>query len=201
MEYNTDREGLSIPEYGRNVQKMIDIAISETDKEKRQLMVNGILRVMSQTAKEFGDPSESAAKFETHLAVMSKFQLGELQQDDVILFNANKTDLGEISYPKGDIKFGHYGRSVERLIKQAIATPEGDEKNALILVIGNLMKKFYVTFNRNNIDNESIALQLKTMSEGKLVIEDPESLSSVSHYVKRGKKKKGNYMKKKKKLR
>jgi hypothetical protein len=172
LEYNTERPKLQIPEYGRNVQKMVDFAITIADRDERNKVATAIIAVMGELKQHLRDAEDYKHKLWTHLFIISDFQLDvdspyPLPEREKL---AEKPD--RMPYPGGKIKFGHYGRTVETLIGIACDMEEGDERMALTKTIANMMKKFHLMFNSSTIDESVIMEHLSKLSQGKLKIED-----------------------------
>ncbi len=172
MEYNTARPKMLIPEYGRNVQKMVDYAVTITDREERNKVANAIINVMGELKQHLRDDEDYRHKLWTHLFIMSDFKLDvdspyPLPKKENINVKPDK-----MPYPQQKIKFGHYGKSIEKLIDVACQMPDGDEKIALIKVIANMMKKFHLMYHTNSIDESVIMLHLEKLSDGKLKLDD-----------------------------
>ncbi len=172
LEYNTERPKMLIPEYGRNVQKMVDFAITIADREERNKVATAIIAVMGELKQHLRDAEDYKHKLWTHLFIMSKFQLDvdspyPLPEPEKL---AEKPE--RMVYPKGTVKIGHYGKTVENLIDVACEMEEGEEKVALIKTIANLMKKFHLMFNSSSVENENIIAHLEKLSQGKLKIDD-----------------------------
>lgn len=168
MNYNTSRPKMIIPEYGRHIQKLIDHAISLEVKEKRNEMANAIIDVMGQLNPHLRDVEDFKHKLWDHLFIMSDFKLDvdspyPKPNAESFLEKPNKME-----YPDGKIRFKHYGKGVEDLIKVATEMEDGDKKDALLLSIANLMKKHYLSWSRNSVDDKQILSDLKRISRGKI---------------------------------
>ncbi len=169
MEYNTKRDHLTIPEYGRHVQKMINHAISITDKEERQKCVEAIIAFMGQMNPHLRDVKEFTHKLWDHLHIMSDFKL-EVEapypkpEAEKLL---EKPD--PMSYPGNKIKFSYYGNTIQSMIATAMEM-EGAEKEIMSGMIANQMKKSYILFNESSVDNNMIRLHLKQLSNGNLTL-------------------------------
>ena len=191
-DYNTRRPQMIIPEYGRNIQKMVAHAKTLKDKEERNKIANAIISVMGQLNPHLRDIADFKHKLWDHLFIISNFELDvdspyPIPDKETIFEKPEKMD-----YPTKKIKFKHYGKSVEDLINVAITFEEGDEKKALIETIVNLMKKSYLTFNRDSVDDDLIIADLKTLSNNQLNINDSFSLVSTNEVLAMSKKKRSN---------
>ena len=171
MEYNTKRDHLTIPEYGRHVQKMINHAISITDKKEQQKCVEAIIAFMGQMNPHLRDVKEFTHKLWDHLHIMSDFKLeveAPYQKPEVEKL-LEKPD--PMSYPGNKIKFSYYGNTIQNMIATAIKM-EGGEKEIISGMIANQMKKSYILFNESSVDNNMIRLHLKQLSDGNLTLAD-----------------------------
>lgn len=172
LEYNTERPKMHIPEYGRNVQKMVDHAVSLTSKEERNKVANAIIKVMGELNPQLRDVEEYKPKLWTHLFIMSDFKLDVDSPYPLPTREALEEKPGRVPYPQSEIKIGHYGKIVEQMIEKACAMPEGDERVALSKIIAGLMKRFHLTFNSTSVEDQVILNHLKMLSKGKLVLTD-----------------------------
>jgi len=171
MEYNTEREQLIIPEYGRHVQTMINHATALTDKAEQQKCVNAIIDFMGQMNPHLRDVKEFTHKLWDHLHIMSDFKL-EIEspyKKPAIEKLAERPE--KMTYPGNKIKFSYYGNTVQTMIESALKM-EGDQKEILTGMIANQMKKSYILFNESSVDNNMIRLHLKQMSNNQLVLAD-----------------------------
>ncbi len=171
-DYNTRRPKMVIPEYGRNIQKMIDHAMTVENKEERNKIANAIISVMGQLNPHLRDIADFKHKLWDHLFIISDFKLDVDSPYPLPDREAIAKKPEKLAYPENNIRFKHYGKTIENLIEQAILIEEKEEKNALIRIIANLMKKTYLTFNRDSVNDELILADLKTLSQGKLQLED-----------------------------
>lgn len=184
LEYNTVRPKMQIPEYGRNVQKMVDHAVSLTDKDERNKVAQAIIKVMGELKPELRDVEEYKPKLWTHLFIMSDFKLEvdspyPLPNREVLREKPNRVD-----YPQSKIKIGHYGKNVEKLIAIACDMEEGDEREALVKTIASMMKQFYLTFNSTSIEDDMIGDHISKLSNGKIKLDDLSFLPSTSGIIK-----------------
>jgi len=172
LEYNTERPKMLIPEYGRNVQKMVDFAVTIADRDERNKVAKAIIAVMGELKQHLRDAEDYKHKLWTHLFIMSDFQL-DVDSPYPIPEREKLAEKPErMAYPQSPIKFGHYGKTVEKLIAVARSLDQGEERLALTKVIANMMKKFHLMFNSSSIDESVIMEHLKKLSEGELTIED-----------------------------
>lgn len=194
MEYNTNRCKLAIPEYGRNIHKMIDFTMQIKNREKRNKCAWAIIKIM--TNKKFKkNINIFQHKLWNQLLIMSNYQL----DIDVPFFNGkhvkNKKKLyKKISYPKYLTDFRYYGKIIRNMIRAAIRCKNEQKKEGLLYVIANTMKKNYLRWNKNSVKDEVIYKDLKKLSNGKICSEINPLLQYGYNCRKYYKKKK--YMKK-----
>ena len=171
MEYNTKRESLTIPEYGRHVQKMISHALTLQDKDKQQKCVDAIIKFMGQMNPHLRDIKEFTHKLWDHLHIMSNFELDIESPYPKPEIEKLKEKPERMSYPKNKIRFSYYGNTISSMIDVAVQK-NGLEKEILTGMIANQMKKSYILFNQGSVDNKIIKLHLKQMSNDQLKLED-----------------------------
>jgi hypothetical protein len=180
MEYNTTRGPLILPEYGRNVQNMIAYAMEVGDREERNRAAQAIIEVMGQLNPHLRDVDDYRHKLWTHLFVMSDFKLDvdspyEKPKPEVL---AERPDIME--YPKSKIRFGHYGQHTQRILESAKDVTDEKEKEFLKNTMANFMKKQFLASNNDAVENNVIADQLKELSKGELVLENPDELVNTN---------------------
>ncbi len=201
MEYNTEREQLIIPEYGRHVQKMINHATTLSNKVEQQKCVDAIIAFMGQMNPHLRDVKEFTHKLWDHLHIMSDFKLD-------IKSPYTKPEIAKLeerpekmTYPGNKIRFSYYGNTIETMISTAIKM-DAEKKEIMTGMIANQMKKSYILFNVSSVDNNMIRLHLKQMSDNQLILADDfEFIRSASVRQNTGKvknkaQKKKNYKKK-----
>ena len=169
MDYNSQRRKLPLPEYGRNIQNMVDYLFTIEDKEKRNRSAQTVIDVMGNLYPYLRDVAEFKHKLWDHLAIMSDFKL-----DIDYPYNPPTPDIltekpNRVSYSDNNIRYKHYGFIMESLIKKT-SELEGEEKDVLIELLANHMKKSYVAWNKDGVDDEKIFQDLKELSRGRLNI-------------------------------
>ena len=182
MQYNTQQKKMALPEYGRSIQNMVDYAVTIPDRAQRQRCANTIISIMGNMFPQLRDVPEFKHKLWDHLAIMSDFKLDIDYPYEVIRKNELNTPPEPIPYPRGKMHYRHYGRTLEVLIKKACELPEGDEKQNLVALICNHMKKDYMTWNKDTVDDQKIAEDLTELSEGKLQL-TPELLRLMKERI------------------
>ena len=182
MDYNSSREELIIPEYGRNVQKLINHAKAIENAEERQAFAERIVGLMMQMHPQNRNLDDYRDKMWRHLFRIANFELDVMPPNGVIPTPETaykKPDI--IPYPKSTARFRHYGNNVQDLINKAIAMEEGPKKDGFAGVIGSYMKLAYRTWNKEHyISDEIIKNDLATLSEGALKMDDDVSIENLS---------------------
>jgi len=188
-DYNTQRKHLVLPEYGRNIQKMVDHLLTIEDREERNKAARAIISIMGNMNPHLRDVSDFKHKLWDHLAIMSDFKLdidSPYEQPTPEILYEKPKPIPRINY---DIKYKHYGRIIELLIKEAADYPEGEEREALIRLVANHMKKCYLTWNREVVNDDVIFNDLKILSKGKIIIDQDMKLSETKDILQKNKKK------------
>lgn len=172
MLYNTQQKRMPLPEYGRSIQNMVDHALSLPDAAERQRCANTIINIMGGMFPHLRDVPDFKHKLWDHLAIMSDFKLDIKYPYEVIRKDNLITKPDVIPYPSTKIRYRHYGRTLEVLIKKACEFPEGDEKRNLVALICNHMKKDYMAWNKDTVEDRKIAEDLAEYSKGELQMTD-----------------------------
>lgn len=185
MEYNTSLPKMIIPEYGRNIQKMIDFAMTVKDREERNKVARAIIDVMGQLNPHLRDVTDFKHKLWDHIFIISDFKLDVDSPYPLPTAETFQTKPDRVAYPSNDIRYKHYGKTVERIIAKGKEYPAGAEKDALVEQIANLMKRSYLTWNRDSVNDEVILKQLEELSKGQLKLADISLLRSTQTFVPR----------------
>ena len=180
MEYNTSLSKLIIPEYGRNVQKMVHSIIDIEDREKRNHQAKSIIEVMGNLNPHLRDVPDFKHKLWDHLFIMSDFHLDVDSPYDRPSKESFEEKPEMLKYSDNNIKFRHYGKILPLIIKRTIDLDEGEYKDFLVFTIANHMKKSYLTWNKANVEDEVILKHLSQMSDDKLSMKETFKLSSFS---------------------
>ncbi|MEX0882496.1 MAG: DUF4290 domain-containing protein [Cyclobacteriaceae bacterium] len=158
-----------LKEYGKNIQKLVDYVKTVPNEEKRTEYAYALVELMKQLNPQL--KSENDQKLWDDLYIMSDLEL-EVKAPFPM---PPKELLGKkpqtIGYPVGEVRFKHYGRNIEKLIEKAIEIEDDDEQETALIYIGQLMRSFHSTWNRENFDDSIIIDDIKTLSKGKLHID------------------------------
>ena len=185
LEYNSNREKLRIPEYGRHVQKMVDKAIQIEDDEERQKAAEAIVAVMGSNAPHLKDVSDYQHKLWDQLFIISDFKLDvnspyKNPSPEKIFQQPDRLD-----YPENIPSYRYYGNNIKKMIDAACKMEEGELKDGLIYTIANHMKKCYLNWNRDSVKDSIIFNHLDELSDGKIKLKsNDEELSEASDLIK-----------------
>lgn len=189
LEYNTERNKLIIPEYGRHLQKMVDQAIAIEDKEERNKVAKAIIDVMGNLQPHLRDVPEFQHKLWDQLMIISDFNLDVDTPFPVLTKEKLEERPEPLDYPQNHPKYRFYGNNIKRMIDVAKQWEDGDLKSALVLTIANHMKKCYLSWNKDTVDDEVIFEHLFELSKGDINLKGrSEDLTDSSDLLK-GKKK------------
>jgi hypothetical protein len=193
-DYNTSRKNLALPEYGRNIQKMVDYIVATEDRAERNRLAQALIAVMGNLNPHLRDIHDFKHKLWDHLAIMANFKLDIDYPYDIPVPETFQEKPRIVEYPQSAIRFKHYGKILEQMTEYACGLEEGDEKKALIQVVGNHMKKSYLTWNRDTVDDIVILNDLKVLSKNRLTIDETYKLEETREILNKGKKKKDKVM-------
>lgn len=190
MEYNSDRDLLEIPEYGRNVQKLIKHAKTIDNYGMRQAFVEKVVDLMMQLHPQNRNVEDYREKLWAHVFQIAGYDLDVLPPSGVVPEPEARVKKPEaIGYPRKDAKYRHYGSNVQQLITKAISMEDGPIKDGFVEVIGSYMKLAYRTWNKDHyVSDEIIKGDLVSLSKGKLELRDNIVLDSLSNSNKKKKK-------------
>jgi hypothetical protein len=189
MDYNSARERLVIPEYGRHIQKMVKHACSIENKEERNTIAKAIVSIMGQMHPQVKDVDEYAEKLWTHLFIISEFKLDVESPYPIPEAASLNSKPNRVPYPNKKIRFKHYGSVLEKMIEEAVKLEPGDPKDYLTGRIGNLMKKAYLSWNRDTVNDQLIIDQLNELSKGQLKLKEDFVFDETHDILARNKKK------------
>ncbi len=184
MEYNTTRQKLMLPEYGRNVQNMIQHAMEIEDRTERNRATEAIIEVMGQLNPHLRDVDDFRHKLWTHLFVMSDFKLDADSPYEIPKKEELDSKPEKVDYPTSKIRFGHYGKYTQKILEDASSIKDAGEKKYLTYTMANFMKKQFLVFNNDAVENTVIANQLSELSKKELILEKPEELISTNLILK-----------------
>ncbi len=189
MEYNSQRELLIIPEYGRNVQRLILHGKEIEDPEERQEFIEKVVLLMQQMHPQNRNIEDYKERLWKHVFRIAEYDLEVSPPSGIIPTPEDyKKQPEKIAYPNSEAKFRHYGNNVQQLINKALEMEEGPKLQGFIKVIGSYMKLAYKTWNREHfVSDEVIRENLLTLSNGKLTLPEDTSIDNLANAKKRKK--------------
>ncbi|WP_452220923.1 DUF4290 domain-containing protein [Lacinutrix salivirga] len=192
LEYNTEREHLIIPEYGRHIQKMINYAKTRETKEERNKLAKAIIAVMGNMQPHLRDVTDFQHKLWDQLFIMSKFELDA----DSPYPKPSKEQLAEapepLKYPQNFPKYRFYGNNIKTMIDVARTWEPGEMREALEFTIANHMKKCFLNWNKDTVDDQVIYNHLFELSNGEINLKNSDEDLSDATSLMRSKKKYSN---------
>jgi hypothetical protein len=182
MQYNSQLPHLIIPEYGRNVQQLIEHAKGIENRDARRAFVEKIVDLIQQLYPQSRNIDDYRDKIWRHILHIAKYQLdltlpnGEIARPEDAV---KRPDI--VPYPSIQLSFRHYGINVKQLIAKALKMEEGAKKNEFVDVIGAYMKLAYRTWNKEHfVSDEAIKTDLALLSEGKLRMDEETAIENIS---------------------
>lgn len=168
MEYNTQRKKMELPEYGRSVQNMVDHALTIEDREERQRCANTIINIMGSMFPHLRDVPDFKHKLWDHLAIMSDFKLDIDYPFEIVKKEELAMKPEKVGYPSGAIRYRHYGRILEGLVKKAVEVEDETERKVLVRLLAIQMKKSLGNWNKDGMEDQKIVDDLREYSKGAL---------------------------------
>ena len=176
IEYNSERPKLIIPEYGRHIQKMVDQAIAKETKEERNKVASSIISVMGNLNPHLRDVTDFQHKLWDQLFIISDFKLDVDSPYPIPKREELQEYPQSLEYPQNFPKYRFYGNNIKRMIDVAIGWEDGEKKDALVITIANHMKKCFLNWNKDTVENDVIFNHLFELSEGKLNLKGSDEI-------------------------
>ena len=168
LDYNIQREKLVLPEYGREVQSMVNHAISLSTKAERQQCAETIIEIMERMFPQSHDSEDYRQKLWDHLAIMSEFKLDIDYPVDVSMAKKIATRPNPVEYPMSKIQVRHYGKMMFEIFDKLKTMQPGDERDELIKITANQMKRNLIQWGHGSSDDEKVASDLSHYTDGKI---------------------------------
>ncbi|MFD2098812.1 DUF4290 domain-containing protein [Flagellimonas iocasae] len=185
LEYNTERTQLIIPEYGRHFQKMVDHAVSIADREERNKEAQAIISVMGNLQPHLRDVPDFQHKLWDQLFIMSDFKLDVDSPFPITSKEVLQQRPEPLEYPQNHPKYRFYGNNIKRMVDVAVKWEKGDMRSGLEYAIANHMKKCYLTWNKDTVEDAVIFGHLKELSDGQIdLATDGENLTESGQFLK-----------------
>lgn len=188
LEYNGERPHLIIPEYGRHIQKLIDHCILIEDVDERNKMARAIVDVMGNLQPHLRDVPDFKHKLWDQLFIISDFKLDVESPYEKPEREVLQAKPEALAYPKSASKYRFYGNNIQTMIDVALTWDEGESRDALYFAIANHMKKCYLNWNKDTVEDSVIYKHLIDLSNGKIDLTNSEdSLSEVKELLRKRK--------------
>ncbi|MCB0685040.1 MAG: DUF4290 domain-containing protein [Saprospiraceae bacterium] len=186
FEYNSQRDILIIPEYGRHIQKMIDFAKTIEDPGKRQRTAEAIVDLMNQMVPQGKQEEDYTDKLWKHFFRIADYEIdvtppsGQKPEKHEI-----KRDLDSLPYSQSDLKYRHYGKNVNTMIARAMEMEDGPIKDGFIHTIASYMKLAYKNWNKDHyVSDDNIVTDITMMSHNQLNLPDGSNLDLLGNSLK-----------------
>lgn len=179
-DYNTQRKKLLMPEYGRNVQRMVEYVKGIPDKEKRNEQIKAVVNVMGTLNPQLRDIEDFKHKLWDHVQIIADFDIDidspyEIPTRDIITSKPDPMTLHQ-----APIAARHYGRNIQNMIKIIAAKEDDEVKDAMIKALASYMRQQYLIWNKDSVSEETIFNDIRTLSEGRLIVPEHIHLDSIS---------------------
>ncbi len=185
LEYNTERSKLIIPEYGRHFQKMVDHAVSIKDDAERNRVAKAIISVMGNIQPHLRDVPDFQHKLWDQLFIMSDFKLDVESPFPITPKETLQQRPEPLKYPQNFPKYRFYGNNIKRMIDVAVSWEKGAMREGLEYVIANHMKKSYLNWNKDMVDDKAIFKHLYELSDGQIdMASEGENLTESDQFLK-----------------
>lgn len=175
MKYNTEEKRLAMPDYGRNIQNMVDHCLTIADRDERTRCANTIISIMGNMFPHLRDVNHFKHILWDHLAIMSDFKLDIDYPYEVIKKEELYVRPQCLPYPKHDIRYRHYGKTMELMVQEASKMEEGPLRERLLQLLATHLKLDYLLWNKDSVDDEKIFKDMEELSQWKIKI-DPEQI-------------------------
>lgn len=180
MDYNTQREKLLMPEYGRHIQKMIEQVKAIKDRDKRNEQIKAVVTIMGILNPQLRDVNDFKHKLWDHVQVISNFDIDIDSPYSIPTKESFVLKPERIPLETKPIKATHYGRNIQNMI-DIIANREEDEmKDLMIKSLASYMRQQYLIWNKDSVSEETIFNDIRKLSEGRLIVPDHIHLDTIS---------------------
>jgi len=171
LDYNTQREKLILPEYGREVQNMVDYCMTITDRAERQQCAEAIVAIMDRMFPEYRSNEDHIHKLWDNIAIMSDFQLDVDYPFDISEAKKIAAKPEPLEYPMKRIPVRHYGKMMFEVFEKLKTMEPGEEREELIRITANQMKRNLITWSHGFGDDEKVASDLAKYTDGKVQLD------------------------------
>ncbi len=183
LEYNSQRENLHIPEYGRHIQNLINHACTIEDDKERQNFAAYIVKLMEQINPGGNDGDELKEKLWKHAIMISDYKLKVKMPDGTEISEEERFKKpSQLSYPQKELKYSHYGHNIMAMIERAVELEDEEKKEGFAKVIASYMKVAYQNWHKEHyVSDDNIKADLKRISKGELILDDNEKIEGLNN--------------------
>lgn len=168
MQYNTQRPTLIMPEYGRGIQDMVEMAIGLPTKIERERCARAIVSIMARIQPQQSGQADYEQKLWNHLARISRYQLDIDYPVEIVSEEEVYAHPEPLPYPMKKIRSRHYGHLIESSLEYARTLPDGEEKDTLVAMVANQMKQNLFIWNRDSMDDSLVASDIARFTHGEI---------------------------------
>ncbi len=184
MEYNTQRTKLKINNYGRNIYNLIQYTKTVEDRETRNRMASAIVDIMAQNSSDTKGGEDYKRKFWVHLMILADWDLDvdmpyTIPREETVKFSPHA-----LTYSQGKIRYRHYGAIMERMISRVAEYPEGEERDELVALIAHAMKRDYLLWNSDTVEDGVIEQQIESLSGNQVHLPEDFQFKDFREYLK-----------------
>ena len=173
LPYNTDTAPIVLPEFGRNVEGLIEYCCGIEDREERNRCAYALVDVMANLFPQLVGENGDMTQIWNQMNIMSRFRLNVDFPCEVVTEELMHPRPERIPYTASAIRYRHYGKNIEKMIETVAGMEDGEEKDVLISMIAHHMKKLMLTHNKEGVDDAKILRDLSEYSSGRIDL-DPE---------------------------
>ncbi|MDE6409819.1 MAG: DUF4290 domain-containing protein [Muribaculaceae bacterium] len=174
LPYNTDNSPIILPEYGRNVEGLVNFCCDIEDREERTRCAYALVELMANQFPQMIGENGDRSQIWDQINIISRFRLDVDFPCDVITADKLNPKPERIPYTASSMRYRHYGKNIEKMIETVADMPDGDEKSNLISMIAHHMKKLMLTHNKEGVDDAKILRDLAEYSGGRINL-DPST--------------------------
>ncbi len=179
MDYNTQRSKLTMPEYGRHVQKMIEYVAGIPDKEKRNEQIRAVVGVMGELNPQLRDLSDFKHKLWDHVQIIADFNIDIDSPYPTPTKETFSTQPNSIPLDKTPLKAAHYGRNIQNMVNMIAEKPDDEKRRDMVEVLAYYMRQQYLIWNKDSVSDETIFKDIYKLSGGRLKVPEDMHLGPV----------------------
>ncbi len=164
---------------------MVDYCVGIEDRDERNRIAQAIISVMGNMQPHLRDVPDFQHKLWDQLFIMSDFKLDVDSPFPITPKETLQQRPEPLDYPQNHPKYRFYGNNIKRMIDQAIQWEKGDKRDGLEYAIANHMKKCYLNWNKDTVDDKVIFQHLFELSDGQIdLASDGENLTESGQFLK-----------------